>query len=247
VECAVVKAADCHFSFHQFPEGDLQDIVVGRALILAPHPDDESLGCGGLIAASCAAGNPPVLAVLTDGAASHPGSKAWPPERLRALREAETLEAGAILGLRPDHVHFMRRQDTLLPTSGRGFFDLIHELRDLAMREGCSTVIAPWLHDPHCDHEAAWLIAVALSQDMGIALRAYPVWGWTLDPEQELAMNSVEGWSLDISAYTASKTQAIRAHRTQLGQVITDDPGGFVLAPRFIAYFTSPREVYLRS
>jgi len=242
-----VKAGACHAIFRQLPTGMPQDIVIGRALILAPHPDDESLGCGGLIAASCAAGNPPVLAVLTDGAASHPNSILWPPERLRVLREAETLEAAATLGLGPENVHFMRRRDACLAVSGQDFLYIVDELRDLAAREGCSTIIAPWVHDPHCDHEAAWIIAAALSQQMGIVLRAYPIWGWTLDPELELATTSVAGWTLDISAHIAVKAQAIQAHRTQLGRVVTDDPCGFVLAPQFITYFTSAREVYLQS
>ena len=54
----------------------------GGALVLAPHPDDESLGTGGLIAACVAEGRRVHVAVVSDGAASHPGSRAWPPARL---------------------------------------------------------------------------------------------------------------------------------------------------------------------
>ena len=55
------------------------------ALVLAPHPDDESLGCGALLAASFAGPGAHVIC-LTDGGASHLGSPTWPREALSALR-----------------------------------------------------------------------------------------------------------------------------------------------------------------
>ena len=70
-----------------WPVVGVDAITDGAALILAPHPDDESLGCGGLIAESCARGQPPLLVVLTDGAGSHPHSCEYPPSRLRDVRE----------------------------------------------------------------------------------------------------------------------------------------------------------------
>ena len=42
------------------------------AMVLAPHADDESLGCGGLISELAAQGRPPVVVVVTDGTGSHP-------------------------------------------------------------------------------------------------------------------------------------------------------------------------------
>ena len=57
----MTTAAAFHRAWRQLPPGRLTDIVGdGTCLILAPHPDDESLGCGGLIAACIAAGRPPL-------------------------------------------------------------------------------------------------------------------------------------------------------------------------------------------
>ncbi len=71
-----VTAGDCHRAWRELPEGSLNDIIGGgTCLILAPHPDDESLGCGGLIAACVAAGRSPLVVILTDGAGSHPNSQ----------------------------------------------------------------------------------------------------------------------------------------------------------------------------
>ncbi len=77
-----MNASDVIVAMEHLPDAELHTILGGeRPLILAPHADDESLGCGGLIAACCERGQQPVVAILTDGAASHPGSKRYPPER----------------------------------------------------------------------------------------------------------------------------------------------------------------------
>ena len=95
-------------AWNDLPLVGIDTILQGRVpLILAPHPDDESLGCGGLIAQCCAAGTPPHVVILTDGCNSHPNSQTHPPERLRHLREEEAREALLLLGMPhwPDLVH----------------------------------------------------------------------------------------------------------------------------------------------
>ncbi|HEX2943304.1 MAG TPA: PIG-L family deacetylase, partial [Rhodopila sp.] len=70
------RAADHHRAWRSLPLGTLDHIAgTGTCLILAPHPDDESLGCGGLIATAVAAGRAPLVVILTDGAGSHPNSR----------------------------------------------------------------------------------------------------------------------------------------------------------------------------
>ncbi|MGB9033479.1 MAG: PIG-L family deacetylase, partial [Paeniglutamicibacter sp.] len=73
----------------------------GRApmvLILSAHPDDETLGAGGLVRLALAAGARVHVIVATAGEASHPGSPGHPPERLARIRAAELEEALAALG-----------------------------------------------------------------------------------------------------------------------------------------------------
>ncbi|MBB2155780.1 PIG-L family deacetylase [Gluconacetobacter diazotrophicus] len=240
-----MKAGRLQHAFRGLPVRKLADIVPGRALILAPHPDDESLGCGGLIAACCAAGRPPAVVIITDGAASHPASRAWPAPRLKRLREAEATEAARRLGLDAEWLTFLGLPDAAAPHDGPAFDAAPDRLADIARQQGCTTILAPWRHDPHCDHEATWKMGVALYRRLGIALLAYPVWGWTIAPDTELDCTEATGMRLDISAYRDAKRQAILAHRSQYGGLITDDPQGFQLPPDLLSAFETAFETFL--
>ena len=220
----------------------------GRTLILAPHPDDESLGCGGIIAALCAAGWPPLVVVLTDGAGSHPQSRRYPPERLRAVRRAETAEAASALGLPGPALHFLDLPDTLAPTDGPTFETAVDALASLGAE--CRTVLATWTGDPHCDHVAAHKMAHATARRGGLRHLAYPIWGWTLPPDAavpEREHKGIEGWRVDIADHLPAKRRAIASHASQLGALIPDDPSGVVLPEAMLAHFDRPYEVVLRT
>ena len=88
---------------HRFPFVQLREKLEDRPfIVVAPHPDDESLACGGLIADAYGQGLRGKVVIVSDGAGSHPNSKAYPSDRLTALREEEAKRAGVELGLKPD-------------------------------------------------------------------------------------------------------------------------------------------------
>jgi len=240
-----MKAALLHEAFRTLPIGTLDDIAPGTALIIAPHPDDESLGCGGFIAEACRNNRPPIIVIATDGSASHPNSRLWPPQRLAARRERETYAATAKLGLPASRLIFLRLPDTKAPTQGPAFDYAVITLAHIARDHACQTILVPWRHDPHCDHEAVWLMGLALRAQTGLALRAYPVWGWTRAPEEELDDPPPTGWRLPIEAHLPAKKAAIAAHESQTGHLIQDDPTGFTLPPTLLTPMLRPYEVFL--
>jgi LmbE family N-acetylglucosaminyl deacetylase len=219
----------------------------GTALIAAPHPDDESLGCGGFIAESCARGRPPVVVIMTDGTASHPTSPTYPADRLRALRERETCDALSILGLSAERLYFMRLPDSAMPVTGAPADTAITQLRRLVRLHQCKTILAPWIHDPHCDHETTQLMVRAAVRDLAVSLYSYPVWGWLLPPEQLLQDRMIEGWRLDITMHLNRKRRAIASHQSQYSDLIRDDPNGFRLPPELLATFDRPYEAFIRT
>jgi LmbE family N-acetylglucosaminyl deacetylase len=217
----------------------------GPVLVLAPHPDDESLGCGGLIAEACRQGIPPIVAILTDGSMSHPNSPSYPAERLRALRERETRSAMDALLLPQDRLEFLRYTDTHAPRDGAALLAAAGRIAALVRQAACCTVAVTWRHDPHCDHAAAAAIAEAVCRITQARLVFYPIWGWTLPPDTELGEESLRGFQLDISRHLPAKRAAIAAHRSQYGGIITDDPGAFQMPQDFIERFLGPTEVFL--
>ena len=238
----MTRARDVVASFHTLPVVALRDLVRGPFVVLAPHPDDESLGCGGLIALAAEAGIEVHVAVLTDGAGSHPNSKRFPPPELARLRACEVREAAALLGVAPERLHPLGAHDTRAPHDGPEFARLAETLSDLLRATGARTLFTTWRHDPHGDHVAAHAIARRAATRGGARLRCYPVWGWTLD-EQEIEFAT--GVRLDVTSALAKKRAAIAAHRSQTTDLIGDDPHGFRLNDAFIGMFLESFEVFL--
>jgi LmbE family N-acetylglucosaminyl deacetylase len=244
-----VRAAGAFLEdFRNLPFAGLDDIVgPRRPLVLAPHPDDESLGCGGLIAACCARATPPLVVIATDGVGSHPLSRTHPAPVLRRVREQEARDAVAILGGDPRQVAFLGLPDTAAPRDGEVFDRAVAAIVGLARVAGCETILAPWRHDPHCDHEAADELARVAARRATLLHLSYPVWGWTLPAETVLADAPVHGWRFDIASDRARKDAAIRAHESQYGGLISDDPTGFVLPKNLLDAFARDYEVFFHA
>ncbi len=242
-----MRAGEVHRAWRALPELALEAVCgAGDPLVLAPHPDDESLGCGGLIARAVASGRAPLVVVLTDGAGSHPGSAAYPAARLAAVREAETLEAVRQLGLGPERVVFLGEPDTRAPLGGAALDAVAGRLCALVERHRCTSLLASWAHDPHCDHLAADRVARVAAAQCGVAHWSYPVWGWTLPDDAVVLGGAVTGGRLDMGTHGGAKRRAVAAHRSQHGLVVRDDPGGFVLPRGLLHHFEGAWEVFLR-
>ena len=120
---------------HSFPFHPLREKLEDRPfIVVAPHPDDESLACGGLIADACRQGLRGKVVIVSDGAGSHPNSKAYPPDRLKALREEEARRAGAELGLEPEDMLFLGLPDRFVPYEGEEAERAIGQIVDCVER-----------------------------------------------------------------------------------------------------------------
>lgn len=78
---------------------------LGRVLIVAPHPDDEVIGCGGLMTRFVNLNNVPHIIIMTGGEGSHRGCCNISAEEIRDARSKLTNDALAVIGVPQDHIH----------------------------------------------------------------------------------------------------------------------------------------------
>ena len=221
----------------------------GKTIVFAPHPDDESLGCGGAIALLRESDLPVKVITMSDGTLSHPNSRKFPAEKLRELREKEMKDALAILGVSDGAVRFLRYRDRLVPPENAAeFSSAVERIGNIFAAEKPQTVLAPWRRDPHPDHQATWQIVRAAMDYFAPAIRLieYPIWLWEMAGENDLPTEEkVIAWRLDVEKVAGKKQSAIRAHVSQIRDLIDDDPQGFRLSAEVLEHFAAPFEVFL--
>jgi LmbE family N-acetylglucosaminyl deacetylase len=206
------------------------------ALVIAPHPDDETFGCGGTIALKRQQGVPVTIIFLTSGDASHPDED---PIELSRKRKAEALAATALLGVPADEVIFLDAPDGRLASMAPDARSaIVRRLADLLTEKRPREIYVPHRHDPHPDHIAANSITrQAITQaSADVTLMEYPIWllWWApLNlPAAQLHLQGARRITLGNRA-TAIKANAINAYRTQLPgmpwKFMTQFTGGFEL------------------
>ena len=146
---------------------------VARLVVVAAHPDDESLGAGGLVATATRRGLEVEILCATDGEGSHPDSPTRTPEQLAGLRVEEGRQAARALGV--DRVHRLE-----LPDGGVAEHEelLTQRLVELVGDGRGEVIVAPWRRDGHPDHEAAGRAAAVAARRTGADLWEYPIWFW---------------------------------------------------------------------
>jgi LmbE family N-acetylglucosaminyl deacetylase len=172
-------------------------------LVLAPHPDDEVIGCGGTLCKNAARGDRVVAVFLTSGEL---GLKHLPREKAWRIREAEARKAARILKLAA--VDFLRMPDWTLNEHLR---QGARRLQPILKREAPELIYLPHPREWHPDHRATLPILRAALRGAGIRkpeLRGFEVWTPLADQD----------YAEDISAVMALKLRALRAHRSQLGE-----------------------------
>ncbi|GAA0662838.1 LmbE family N-acetylglucosaminyl deacetylase [Sphingomonas insulae] len=203
-----------------------------HAVVIAPHPDDEVIGAAALIGALRRRGCRVTIVIVSDGAASHPGSRRWPAARLIAERYRESRRALRRLGVPAGAVRTLGLPD--------GAVSAHLPACTLALRRivaDADLIVAPAIGDAHPDHRA---VAMALRRVPGGARRlAYQVW-----PPRSLDRGRGRGRTLAAPGGSAGKRSLIRLHRTQLG-AISDDPAGFAIARHELDAFCYPLEAFV--
>ncbi|WIX76502.1 bifunctional PIG-L family deacetylase/class I SAM-dependent methyltransferase [Amycolatopsis carbonis] len=220
--------------FEPWPEEDFR-----RALVVAAHPDDETLGASGLVQHLHAAGTEVTLVVATDGEAAFPDADADERAQLGRTRREELVRSLEAQGLSGAELVWLGLPDS-------GLAEHVPELTD-ALRElaaGRDLLLLPWPEDPHPDHQAAGRAAVAAAP-VTAHRWAYPIWlwHWVRPDAADVPWNLARSLSLS-PAQRAAKAAGLREFVSQLKSGPRGE--GPILPPEVLAHFDRPHETFFR-
>jgi LmbE family N-acetylglucosaminyl deacetylase len=212
-------------------------------LVVAPHPDDETLGCGATIARARRAGIPVHVVVVTDGS-GHPPQVA-DKSMLVALRRDETLSACGMLGVPASHVVFLGVPDGRAADHAdgvaAGLLEVIHGLDP-------DRILAPFDLDNHADHRAVAAAVRDLVRRGRVrgAVWGYPVW---FRFPRFLLRALLRGDVLRLRRISTAgfldlKQRALACHASQAGAF---DPADAILTPAFQRGFLLPYEYFVEA
>lgn len=220
------------------------------ALVIAPHPDDETFGCGGMIALKCQIGAKVSILFLTDGEASHKSCCQTSPESIGSARRFLAHEVCVGLGVGRENIHWLGLPDGSIPHVGGSDFPVVlRHMAELVELINPEEIFVPHPHDSWPDHEAASeLVHHAVRQSRSCAAAKiiyYPVWLWhnlRLRMLPTVIAGRVE--SLDISLVMNIKLKATWSYFERKNAncgipIVGSLPEGFM------AYFATRDEIFM--
>ena len=185
------------------------EMPAGPILVIAPHPDDETLAVGGLIAAARQRGVDVTVAAVTDGENAYL-ERTVEAQELGALRRREQEEALARLGVAKEKIIRFGLPDSGLRSRQAGLAEWLAPLISKA-----TNVIAPWPGDFHPDHEACGRAAASVAEQVGAPLSFYFFWTWHRGTPELLDGLDLRSFALGIDLLDA-KLSALDCHQSQL-------------------------------
>ena len=191
----------------------------GPALIIAPHADDETLGCGGLIAAKRLRGQTVHVVFITDSAGSHEGHPTLARPALAVRRHAEALAALQLLGVTESHVTFCDSPDGALNRLTDSDRQALTDRLTVLLREVQAVeVFAPCREDGSSEHSVVQQIALIACRRCGHGtLMEYPVWAWWNPFRLRHRLGHAnQNYRLELGSLRELKQRALACHQSQL-------------------------------
>ncbi|WP_203581474.1 bifunctional PIG-L family deacetylase/class I SAM-dependent methyltransferase [Microbacterium hibisci] len=193
-------------------------------VVVAAHPDDETLGAAGLMRRASETGARVVVIIATDGEASHPRSVTHDRATLARRRRDEVRDAVEVLA--PDaELRFLGLPDGGLDRNRGELRERLGATFDQHRWVESSRVLVavPWSGDRHRDHRVAAEVASTIAGQRRLALLEYPVWGWHWGTPDDLPWERMVALELTAEERRA-KRDAVARHLTQIAP-LSDRPG----------------------
>ena len=204
------------------PEADI--------LVVSPHPDDETLGAGGLMSTATRQAHRVTVLSVTDGEAAFDDWR-W----LRRVRDREVSHALRVLSPRPIERKRLRMPDGSVARHQVSLYDAVNRLAT-----DTTLLVAPYENDGHPDHEATGGVCVDVARRRGLTLWRYPIWAWHHGDPAYLATQTWGRFWLDPDTQR-TKSIAVDCFSSQL----RPEERLPIVPPHVLSYFTRPHEAFL--
>jgi LmbE family N-acetylglucosaminyl deacetylase len=210
-------------------------------LVLAPHPDDETLGCGATIMRKLAAGTAVQVVVAADGRHAQRSDK-FSAEALAEIREKEACRACGILGLPRENIAFLRFEDWRLADNRRPLRDRLFDILD---QINPAEIFVSSIIDNHPDHRILAELARELVQARRnrFLLYEYPIWFWDPRVWRVRDLLGLRTRVVRTEEFRLRKHKAIAAYKSQITN-LTGERGWGTLRKGFLRQFLQAEEIF---
>ncbi|MEL4319289.1 bifunctional PIG-L family deacetylase/class I SAM-dependent methyltransferase [Leifsonia sp. YIM 134122] len=215
---------------------------IEHLVVLAAHPDDETLGAGGLIENVARDGARITIVVATDGEGSHPASPTHTPWQLSRIRRREMRKA--IDHLAPDAVihHCEIADGQLLDHVDEAAACVVKLITEAGLP---ATIVSPWSGDGHKDHRAAAAAARSAAETTGSELLEYPIWMWHWGRPDDDSLPWGDMVAVDLDSETRmAKSSALIEHLSQTAPLSEQAGDEAVIGVEMRRHFERPFEVF---
>jgi LmbE family N-acetylglucosaminyl deacetylase len=216
------------------------------ALVIAPHQDDETLGCGGLLLQKRRAGAPVWIAYITDGSASHPVHPTLTPAALAALRQGEARQAMHLLGVEDNALIFLGVGDgTLAHLDPSAAAEVAGKIAGLLRQVRPDEIFLPLRDDGSSEHDAAFVLVQRALDLAGMRPRVFefPIWSaWNPLRLFRPLRTSRTVWRVDHREHAGLKRQAIGVYVSQTEPIAPWEKP--MLSREFLSYFCTGSEYF---
>lgn len=229
------------------------------ALVVAPHPDDETFGCGATIASKCAAGADVTVVIAADGRHAQPHSEQVSAADLAALRRVEASKACARLGVDDNRLLQLGIEDTLVEFA---YDQLVDRVRSIIRSEQPDDIFTTCDRDWHIDHRSvSRAVRTAAAAEGRTRIFEYPIWWWIDGPRYPRAgrsrlarfahmvsspfesVLSVQPLATPAGPHLESKRAAVSEYVSQTTNM-TGEEGWYVMEKATTDLFLGEREIH---
>jgi LmbE family N-acetylglucosaminyl deacetylase len=210
-------------------------------LVLAPHPDDETLGCGATIMRKLAAGTPVQVIIAADG--NWYRSSKLSVDAVNEIREEEARRACAILGLPCENITFLRFEDRRLADHRGLLRDRLFDILDTMNPE---EIFVSSIIDNHPDHRVLAELGRELAQarrDRFPVLYEYPIWFWDPRIWRVTRLLQLRTRIVRTEEFRTRKREAIAAYRSQVTNLLGETRRA-PLRRGFLRQFLQAEEIF---